>query len=269
MDKIKLVDSSFSHSELGYSSDYQPSKIFEWDRHNIDLYGDENIVFTDNRLLDAKNKNNSIGWLIEPIEILPHIYSNAISLRNNFKKIYTHEKTLLDTGSPFELVPFGCCWIKPEDQKIYDKNKNVSIIASNKTQTIGHNLRHEVIAMFKNKMDVYGRGYNSIDYKLDGLGGYRFSVVIENCKRDYWFTEKLIDCLVTGTIPIYWGCPSIGDFFDTNGFFIFDSIKELESIIDNLTEETYLSKMDSVRKNFIIAKNYLLPDEIIYKKIKK
>ena len=30
----------------------------------------------------------------------------------------------------------------------------------------------------------------------------------------------------------------------------------------------YLSKIDSVRKNFITAKNYLLPDEIIYKKLK-
>ena len=117
-------------------------------------------------------------------------------------------------------------------------------------------------------MDIYGRGYNPIDYKLIGLESYKFSVVIENCKRDYWFTEKLIDCLVTGTIPIYWGCPSIGDFFDINGFFIFDSVKELESIIENLTEDMYLSKIDSVRKNFITAKNYLLPDEIIYKKLK-
>jgi hypothetical protein len=269
MNKIKLVDSSFSHSELGYSSDFQPSKIFKWDRENIDLNGNEDIVFTDNRLLDAKNKNNSIGWLIEPIEILPHIYSNAVYLKENFKKIYTHEKTLIDTGDPFELVPFGCCWIKPEDQKMYNKTKLVSIIASNKTQTKGHNLRHEAIRELKDKMDVFGRGYNEINYKLSGLEDYKFSVVIENCKRDYWFTEKLIDCLVTGTIPLYWGCPSIGDFFDVRGFFIFDTVNELKEIVENLTEESYNSKLEFVRKNFDMAKKYLLPDDIIYKKIKK
>ena len=65
---------------------------------------------------------------------------------------------------------------------------------------------------------------------------YRFSIVIENCKRDYWFTEKLIDCLRTGTIPIYWGCPSIGDFFDIRGFILFDDINDLENILNNLTE---------------------------------
>ena len=62
---------------------------------------------------------------------------------------------------------------------------------------------HEVIQKFGNKMTVFGRGYDPIEFKIDGLKDYRFSVVIENCKRDYWFTEKLIDCFVTGTIPIY------------------------------------------------------------------
>ena len=47
--------------------------------------------------------------------------------------------------------------------------------------------------------------------KIDGLRDYRYHFCIENIKRDYWFTEKLIDCFVTGTIPIYWGCPSIFD----------------------------------------------------------
>ena len=166
-------------------------------------------------------------------------------------------------------MPFGCCWIKPEDQKIYNKTKNISIISSNKKQTIGHNLRHEVIGKLKEKMDVYGRGYNPIDYKLTGLENYRYSIVIENCKRDYWFTEKLIDCLVTGTIPIYWGCPSINDFFDTKGFIIINNINDLENIINELSEEMYNSKLEYIKHNFIESQKYLLPDNLIYKKLKK
>ena len=258
MDKIKLVDSSFSHSVLGYSSDYQTSKLFTWDRTNIDINGNDLIVFTDSHIKSARNNKNSVGWIIEPVEIRPNLYSEIKNLKDNYLKIFTHEKTL----------PFGCCWITSEDQKIYNKTKNISIISSDKTQATGHKLRHSVISKFNDKFDVYGRKYNPIKNKIDGLMDYRFSIVIENCKRDYWFTEKLIDCLVTGTIPIYWGCPSIGDFFDIRGFIIIDNIDDLKNVINNISEETYKEKLKYVEHNFIESKKYILPDNLIYKKIK-
>ena len=174
----------------------------------------------------------------------------------------------MDTGKPFEFVPFGCCWISPEDQKIYNKTKNLSIISSNKTSTDGHRLRHEIISKYKDSMDVYGRNYNPIEFKIDGLKDYRFQVVVENCKRDYWFTEKLIDCFRSGTIPIYWGCPSIGDFFDLDGIITFDSVDELLEIIKNCDNNLYNSKLESVNNNFNISKNYILPDDHIFNKIK-
>jgi hypothetical protein len=93
-------------------------------------------------------------------------------------------------------------------------------------------------------------------------------VVVENCKRDYWFTEKLIDCFRSGTIPIYWGCPSIGDFFDLDGIITFDSVDELLEIIKNCDNNLYNSKLESVNNNFNISKNYILPDDHIFNKIK-
>ena len=186
-----------------------------------------------------------------------------------FDYILTHEKTLLELDYNTKFIPFGCCWIPEEEQKVYDKTKNISVISSNKTFTDGHRLRHEVIQKFGDKMDVYGRGYNPIEFKIGGLKDYRFSVVIENCKRDYWFTEKLIDCFATGTIPIYWGCPSIGDFFNTDGMLIFDSIDELENILNNCNEDLYNSKLDAVIENFNKSENFLLPDEHVYKFIKE
>jgi hypothetical protein len=73
-------------------------------------------------------------------------------------------------------------------------------------------LRHQSVLKFKDKMDLYGRGYNPVEYKLKCLKDYAFSLTIENTKKDYYFTEKLIDCFMTGTVPIYWGCPSIQKF---------------------------------------------------------
>jgi hypothetical protein len=268
MDILKLIDSSFSHSILGYCSDFQTSLNFKWERTNIDFKTDV-VVYTDQRLHEYKEKDKSIAWLIEPTEIDGQSYNFVIKNKDKFKTIFTYEKQLLDMGEPFEFYPFGGCWIQPEKQKIYKKNKNISIIASSKNFTSGHKLRHEVISKYSQFIDVFGRGYSPIEYKIDGLQDYRFSIVIENCKRDYWFTEKLIDCLRTGTIPIYWGCPSIGDFFNTNGFIIFNEIEELGSILPKINEELYNTKLEFIEENFNLSLDYIIPDEIIYQKIKK
>ena len=266
--KIKIADNTFSHSILGYCSDFQKSENFEWERTQPN--NNENLVITDNFLTsNLSPSKNKIAWLIEPVCVAPQHYDYVKNNLMKFDYILTHEKTLLDLDYNTKFIPFGCCWIPEDKQEVYDKTKNISVISSNKTFTDGHKLRHEVIQKFGNKMDVFGRGYDPIEFKIDGLKDYRFSVVIENCKRDYWFTEKLIDCFATGTIPIYWGCPSIGDFFNTDGMLIFDSMNELESILDNCNEDLYNSKLDSIKDNFEKCKNFLLPDEHVYKFIKE
>jgi hypothetical protein len=94
-----------------------------------------------------------------------------------------------------------------------------------------------------------------------------FSIVVENIKTDYYFTEKIIDCFRTGTIPIYWGCPSIGDFFDKNGIITFNTELELLEIIKNLKSEDYYDRIDSINKNYEIAKDFLLIENWIYDKL--
>jgi hypothetical protein len=261
--KLKILDNTFSHSVLGYCSDFQMSKNFEWDRSMTN--SNESLVVTDNFLSsNLPLSKNKIAWLIEPVCVAPQHYDYIKSNLMKYDYVLTHEKTLLDLGFNTKFVPFGCCWIPEKDQKIYDKSKNISIISSSKTFTDGHKLRHSVIEKLGHKMDVYGRGYSPVEFKLDGLKEYKFSIVIENCKRDYWFTEKLIDCFVTGTIPIYWGCPSIGDFFNTEGMLIFDNIEELDNLLKKCDENFYKSKIDIIKDNFNRAKNYLLPDEYVY-----
>lgn len=43
-------------------------------------------------------------------------------------------------------------------------------------------------------------------------------MVVENVRQRNYFSEKLIDALLTRTVPVYWGCPNIGDYFDSAGF---------------------------------------------------
>lgn len=106
-------------------------------------------------------------------------------------------------------------------------------------------------------LDLFGNGYNPIENKITALQDYRFSIIIENEKIDNWFTEKIIDCLMTGTIPVYWGCPNIGDYFDTRGFVIINSIDELISKKNIFKETTYSEMLPYIKINFELAKKYI------------
>jgi hypothetical protein len=107
-----------------------------------------------------------------------------------------------------------------------------------------------VIESINDKMDVYGRCCNYIENKADALRDYKFNVCIENLQHTNWFTEKIIDCLRTGTVPIYWGCPNIGDFFNTKGFIIVNSLEDIVNVVNNLTEDDYTSRLEYIKENF-------------------
>lgn len=84
----------------------------------------------------------------------------------------------------------------------------------------------------------------------------KFSIAIENNKEKWYFSEKIVDCLITKTIPIYWGCYDIGRFFDTRGMIIFDSFPEFIEKINSINENTYNYMLPYVEANYNLAKEY-------------
>jgi hypothetical protein len=192
---------------------------------------------------------------IEPPSI-KDIVQMIIYSQNKFDIIFAWNNDILNKCPNSVLFPFGSCWINEEDQKINEKTKEISIIASPASRTVGHKLRHDIIQSNIMELDLFGGGYNPIENKITALKDYRFSIIIENEKIDNWFTEKIIDCLMTGTIPIYWGCPNIGNYFDTRGFIIVDSIEELISKKNMLNETTYSEMLPYIKINFELAKKY-------------
>jgi hypothetical protein len=228
----------------------------------------DHLFFTDESIFGVNHFKNKkkFAWLIESPELKQNSYDFIEVNYNLFDKIFTFDKHLLDISDKFVFVPIGGCWIDESDRKIHKKNKLVSFIMSSKMWTSGHRLRHEINNTVNN-IDKYGFE-NPITKKIEGLGDYMFSIVVENCKKDFYFTEKIIDCFITGTIPIYWGCPSIGDFFDTNGFFTFDNVDELIEILSSINEKTYYSKIDIVKKNFESSKKYVIADDLIHESYK-
>jgi hypothetical protein len=184
-----------------------------------------------------------------------------------FDLVFTYSQELINSDpEKFKWYPHSGCWIKDSDIKIYDKSNLLCIIASNKNMTSGHRLRHEVIKEFGDSMDVFGRGIRDLNYKLDGLSSYMFSVVIENVNYDDYFTEKIIDCFASGTVPIYWGTKSVKNFFNDDGIIFFETIEELRDILYNLTEEDYTNRMDSIKYNLNKSKEFILAEDWIFKK---
>ena len=262
MKELYLRDSTFAH--CAFSNNPMPPKTFSkyisWNR-NPGL--PSQTIYTENHIQEC---DGGIGWLIEPYDLMPHNYDYVLNNHNKFKQIWTHERLLTDRLANAKFVPFGGCWIDAPDYKVHPKTKMFSIIASGKRVLTGHNLRHRIIEDSEGKIDTFGNGYTYIKDKIEGLKDYRYHFTIENCKRDYWFTEKLIDCFITGTIPIYWGCPSIGKFFNTNGMIIFDNLNDLKEKLKICSEEHYNSQIFAVRDNFVRAQKYVLAEDWIYEK---
>jgi len=268
--EIKLIDSAFAHATSFGNGDLKiKPNTFDWYRGNEPR---DICFFTDSQLSQIANQSNpyckvNVAWLLEPPSVSPSSYEWIKQNYNFFDYVLTYNKELLSIDKRFVWYPHGGCWIEPQDFRVYPKSSNVSIIASNKSFTEGHRLRHESIALYKDKIDlVCGGGYQPFGYKLGVLNSYRYSIVIENGRFDTYFSEKLIDCFVTGTIPIYWGC-SLKGLFDEKGILYFNNTDELGEILDNINrgEINYKDMLYPVRCNFETAKQYTITEDWIFK----
>lgn len=244
-----ISDNVFSSHQV-YASPFVNSNTVLWNKDLGGVMDDESIIYTDGNILNVRlTTTNNVAWLCEPREYHSTYYDWIEKNHNKFREVWTHDSKLLGMGDKFKLVPWGGTWLRTLDQKVYPKTKMCSIIASGKRQLEGHVFRHEVIKNISN-VDVFGYGYNPVENKISALSDYRFSICIENTKSDWYFTEKIIDCFRTGTVPIYWGCKNIDQFFDPRGIITFNTIEELNRILDTLTPESYIEKYDYVLSNF-------------------
>jgi hypothetical protein len=246
---------------------------------DIEILDDDIVVYTDTSLhkaIDIKSKKK-IALMIESPEIHKQYYEYIEQNNKLFDMVLTFSKKLLDKGENYKFNVYGTTWIHETYRNIYTKSKFCSLILSNKMQTSGHVLRHNIASILINtNIDMYGAGYKPLPHlttrnfdkdhcgagisnqKILGLKDYMFSIVIENCKEDYYFTEKLVDCFLTGTIPIYYGCPSIHKFFNGNGILSFTTVDECIQILNTLSDKIYNELLPYVKENFEIAKRYTL-----------
>lgn len=171
--------------------------------------------------------------VVEPSVIhARHLRLLRLTHRRFFRVLSYHDALLAAIPNGI-MHPFGTTWVPEHETLKIAKTAHMSLIASAKRDTAGHQLRHEMVDFVQGRdVAVLGRGYAPFKDKADGLAAYRFSVVIENIQERNYFTEKLVDAVLCQTVPIYWGCPNIGDFFDTSGMILCQSAQEMRAAIE-------------------------------------
>ena len=219
--------------------------------------------YTDSHVDWHPHKHKSVAWLLEPKSLRNDHIRAALGHEDSYHTILTYDARFLDRPK-WKFYPYGGSWIAFDQWGMHEKTKNISIIASDKNTSEGHKLRHEIIRKFGDQIDVYGRGYNPIKSKFEALAPYRYSIIVESGRFDYYFTEKLIDCLSVGTIPIYWGCPSINKFFNLNGILDFERLCELKWIMPVASESTYDRFWEAIEDNLKCARKFAICEDWIW-----
>jgi len=108
----------------------------------------------------------------------------------------------------------------------------------------------------KNKYHSYGGPWckecfhGEIDNKWEVLSKYKFIFCPENSRFDGYVTEKPIQPMCMGSIPIYFGAPDIyeylpkGTFIDADKF----NVKELAEYIKYMPHSEYIGYLKRIRK---------------------
>lgn len=272
-----LKDTLSQHTPYTMVLGQNPETIL-WDRNNIGLpiqfYTHENIFGYINKYAQKR-----FAMLFESETIRGKDFQDAIDnsdIIGSFDKVFTFSDRLLDKYENATFAPASGLWYGTnenggvlDDARYEKKDKNISVIASNKQSTEYHKLRLQIAKDAKNtgKVDAFGAFCgNKIEKKADALDRYRYSIVVENDVKPYYFTEKILDCFASMTVPIYVGATDIGNFFNVDGIIIVkrEEYDNVDAILKKCNEEDYISRIPAIIDNFQRVSRYRCIEDYIY-----
>lgn len=264
--KIHISGGDFQGPSVSTSSmgrDVKP-KFIEWDKWH---YAEEiGKVITDRHIKEHVGIDK-IALLLEPYELHPENYYEAAGAKYDW--VLSHHKEWVERYDNWLYYPFGGTFLAEEDWGVCPKKNGISMFITKKDTMPGHRLRHKVFHAYPD-VEYYGRGFREVDNKLEGLAKFPFQIVIESSMARGYFTEKLIDCFLTGTIPIYWGDPEIGEFFDMSGVIWWNGEMEtLERIMGTVLSQgknLWNDRLPHVQKNFITAQQFVCAEDQIWER---
>ncbi len=196
-----------------------------------------------------------------------------------FSKVFTHYIPVADrryVSSP-PAIPWHVN--KSFDELISTgipvKSKKLSAIVGGAMDLPGHIKRKTFLNHIRNdkrlKLDLYGREINFIEDKWDGLAPYQYALAMENTSGPNYWTEKIADCFLSWTVPIYYGCTNLEDYFPEESFIRIDiaqpeeSLLKIRRIVNDNNWERYIPALEKAR-NLVLNRYQLFPymSEVIH-----
>ncbi len=266
----RIYDTSFA-GQPSINGIHDAPKAVVWRRE-----GPAEIAwYTDGSLGDAMATDHKvkIAWLVEPPEINPYSYQWVEQHPGLFDFVLTHSRDWTMDSRQAAYFLFGTRIQAQHRSPLHPKTRMVSIIASAKAGLPGHRMRHSLIDRTHGTLDAFGRDpagagrYIALPGdKIEALRPYRFHVVIQSCRRDSFFTEALSDAFLTGAVPIYWGCPSIGDLFNPEGIIQCETLTELIEAVHRADAADYEARREAIADNFNRAAAYPCVEDWLYER---
>ena len=145
------------------------------------------------------------------------------------------------------------------------KEHDLSWITSNKDAFPGHRSRLRFLEKIQETIDfeLYGRGFRYIEDKWDGLAPYRYSLAVENFSNSYYWSEKLADCFLAWTMPIYFGCTQISKYFPRESMVCIDinDPQAIEKIKDTVASNRWYQNVDAIEhaRQLVLESYQLFP----------
>lgn len=169
----------------------------------------------------------------------------------------------------------------------FSKSKKISYIVRNAYESHYNNNNENYKIIYEDRVkiaeyiineslpiDIYGQNWledkrnvkGSIWNKMLGLNDYKFSIASENTIQKNYITEKFWDCILTETIPIYFGCSNFNEYFPELEFFnltnIIDKNYELDEKLKYILKnndtlyEQYLPIIKKIKNNYFNNSEY-------------
>lgn len=254
-------------------------KYFIWDRYN---YGLDTHFYTHQAMNETMgHPTQKYGMLIESRAIATRdyeIFKMNKGLEREFKYIFSFDDKILNEVENARFLPtaaavwYGTSKTNIElDELLYQKkNKNISIVSSNKTYCELHLFRTALAQYCKRERlaDTFGTFDGGSLCTIDqSLTDYRYSIAIENDISDYFFCEKITNCFASQTIPIYMGARKINEFFNPDGIIKLETrdFNEIEKILQQCNEKEYEKRLPAILDNYNRVQEYLSMDDYMYR----
>lgn len=208
--------------------------------------------FSDTYVKECTEPGRNFALLLEPRSMIGDAYNYVYEHSDFFAYIFTHDSQLLKLPQA-RYLNWADVWLTTDSEK----NKNISLVTSPKNWCPLHAARLELFERFKNdsRVDTFYGDWNNPNIPNirpeDYLEHYKFSIIIENDIDDFWFTEKVLNCFSTKTVPIYVGARKLYQVFNPDGFIQVDDWHEVPKIIDMLeVDRAYYNRLAAIEDNF-------------------